>query len=54
VDNNDNISLGQVRRASCVCGNFTVDVSGPPVRVAICHCFACQQRTGSVFGKLIM
>ncbi len=24
--------------------------SGDPIRVSICHCFACQQRTGSVFG----
>ncbi len=25
-------------------------VSGHPVRVSICHCLACQRRTGSVFG----
>jgi len=25
-------------------------VEGDPVRVSICHCLACQQRTGSVFG----
>jgi hypothetical protein len=23
---------------------------GDPVRVSICHCLACQRRTGSVFG----
>jgi hypothetical protein len=23
---------------------------GGPVRVSICHCLCCQQRTGSVFG----
>ena len=23
---------------------------GEPVRVSMCHCLACQQRTGSVFG----
>jgi hypothetical protein len=27
-----------------------VTVSGEPVRVSICHCFACQQRTGSSYG----
>jgi hypothetical protein len=25
-------------------------VSGEPRRVSVCHCLACQQRTGSVFG----
>jgi hypothetical protein len=25
-------------------------VEGEPVRVSICHCFACQRRTGSAFG----
>ena len=25
-------------------------MSGDPVRVSVCHCFACQRRTGSVFG----
>jgi hypothetical protein len=24
--------------------------AGEPVRISICHCLACQQRTGSVFG----
>jgi hypothetical protein len=24
--------------------------TGEPVRVSICHCLACQKRTGSVFG----
>jgi hypothetical protein len=23
---------------------------GEPVRISICHCLACQRRTGSVFG----
>lgn len=23
---------------------------GEPVRVGVCHCLACQQRTGSAFG----
>jgi hypothetical protein len=23
---------------------------GEPVRVGVCHCLACQQRTGSIFG----
>lgn len=26
-------------------------VQGEPTRVSVCHCLACQQRTGSVFGQ---
>jgi hypothetical protein len=28
-----------------------VRVVGEPVRISICHCLACQRRTGSVFGQ---
>lgn len=38
------------RTASCSCGQLTARVSGDPVRVSVCHCLACQRRTGSVFG----
>ena len=38
------------RTASCSCGQLSVTVSGEPVRVSVCHCLACQRRTGSVFG----
>ncbi len=38
------------RTASCACGQLTATVTGEPVRVSICHCLACQRRTGSVFG----
>lgn len=39
------------RLASCSCGQLTADVTGEPVRISICHCLACQRRTGSVFGE---
>jgi len=38
------------RRASCSCGQLKVETSGEPIRVSVCHCLACQQRTGSPFG----
>jgi Glutathione-dependent formaldehyde-activating enzyme len=38
------------RRASCSCGQLTVEVEGDPVRISICHCLACQRRAGSVFS----
>ena len=39
------------RLAACSCGQLAAHVSGDPVRVAICHCLACQRRTGSAFGQ---
>ncbi len=38
------------RQATCSCGQLRVTCEGEPVRVSMCHCFACQKRTGSVFG----
>jgi hypothetical protein len=38
------------RDAACNCGQLTVRCEGEPVRISMCHCFACQRRTGSVFG----
>ena len=38
------------RRASCSCGKLSVQTRGEPVRISVCHCLACQQRTGSAFG----
>jgi hypothetical protein len=38
------------RQASCSCGQLRVFTDGEPVRVSVCHCLACQQRTGSAFG----
>ncbi len=38
------------RSASCCCGQLTLVCEGEPVRVSMCHCHACQKRTGSVFG----
>lgn len=38
------------RTASCSCGQLSVTVDGDPLRISVCHCLACQRRTGSVFG----
>lgn len=40
------------RTASCSCGQLKIEVSGEPRGVGVCHCLACQQRTGSVFAAL--
>lgn len=38
------------RKAACSCGALTATCVGEPARVSVCHCLACQQRTGSAFG----
>jgi hypothetical protein len=38
------------REATCHCGQLRVEVAGDPFVVSICHCLACQRRTGSAFG----
>ena len=40
----------KLRTASCSCGQLTVTTRGEPVRISVCHCLACQRRTGSVFA----
>jgi hypothetical protein len=38
------------RDASCSCGQLRLEVDGYPIRVTVCHCLACQKRTGSTYG----
>jgi hypothetical protein len=40
------------RTASCSCGQLRIEVQGEPLGVGVCHCLACQRRTGSVFAAL--
>jgi hypothetical protein len=40
----------KTRTASCSCGQLTATVTEDPIRVSVCHCLACQRRTGSAFG----
>ena len=37
------------RTASCRCGQLSVTCTGEPVRISVCHCLKCQQRSGSSF-----
>jgi hypothetical protein len=39
-----------MHRATCSCGQLQLTCEGEPVRISICHCIACQRRTGSAFG----
>jgi hypothetical protein len=38
------------RKAACHCGQLRLEVDGDPFVVSLCHCLACQRRTGSAFG----
>ncbi len=39
-----------IRDASCSCGQLGLTAEGEPLRVSVCHCLACQKRTGSTYG----
>ena len=39
-----------MREAACACGQLRVTTSGDPVRISMCHCLACQRRSGSAFA----
>jgi hypothetical protein len=38
------------RTAACSCGQLRAEAEGEPIRVSVCHCLACQRRTGSAFA----
>jgi hypothetical protein len=38
------------RQATCACGQLQITCEGEPTTVSVCHCLACQRRTGSAFG----
>ncbi|MBP2237151.1 hypothetical protein J2Z31_003665 [Sinorhizobium kostiense] len=40
------------RTAFCSCGQLSIEVQGDPRGIGLCHCLACQRRTGSVFAAL--
>jgi hypothetical protein len=42
--------MPEERLASCVCGRLRVTCSGKPAKISLCHCLACQKRTGSIYG----
>ena len=37
-------------RAACSCGQLQLIARSDPIRVSMCHCLACQRRTGSTYG----
>jgi hypothetical protein len=41
------------RIAACACGRLTAACRGEPLKVSLCHCRACQRRTGGPFGVAV-
>jgi hypothetical protein len=39
-----------VRTAACSCGQLRAVCTGEPVRISVCHCLACQRRSGGAFA----
>ena len=39
------------RLAQCHCGSLRATTSGDPILVNMCHCKACQRRTGALAGN---
>jgi hypothetical protein len=38
------------REAACSCGQLRLTAEGEPFATGICHCLACQRRTGTAYG----
>jgi hypothetical protein len=38
------------REGSCSCGQLQIRVASDPLKTGVCHCLACQQRSGSAFA----
>ena len=39
------------RHAACSCGQLHLTIEGESARISMCHCRACQRRTGAAFGN---
>ena len=44
------VATTPAREAACSCRQLRLTVEGEPELVSLCHCLACQRRTGSAFG----
>ena len=41
---------GSVQTGGCQCGAVRYEVTGPPIKLYVCHCTECQRQSGSAFG----
>ena len=47
---NDN----EPQRASCGCGNVTLDISAPPLFRVVCHCSICKAFNNAPFADILV
>jgi hypothetical protein len=38
----------------CACGAVRYGVSGPPIRVGLCHCMTCRKKHGAAFNCFVV
>jgi hypothetical protein len=43
-----------VRTGRCLCGGVTVELTGEPFAVSLCHCVNCQKTSGSAFSVIAL
>lgn len=43
-----------VRNGRCLCGQVTVELTGEPFAVSLCHCVNCQKTSGSAFSVIAL
>jgi hypothetical protein len=41
------------REGGCQCDAVRYELTGPPLRVVVCHCKECQRQSGSAFGMSV-
>ena len=44
----------EIHTARCLCGNITIEATGPAKYTEYCHCKWCQQASGSAFLPLVV
>jgi hypothetical protein len=43
-----------MHEGGCACGRVRFKVAGSPIRVGLCHCFACRKFHRAVFNALVV
>ena len=51
IDRSRSRPMTTLRHAACNCGRVYLTIEGEPSRIAMCHCLACQRRTGAVISN---
>lgn len=47
------MTVDRERLATCQCGQLRIACWGEPVRISVCHCLACQRRSGAPFAAQV-